>query len=167
MSEANQDPQNKKKELQKIATPQNIEDVIPEDVQPILKKLNTKDRKTLAVSFVSMRSMWSGPTPPPEILAKYNEAVPDGAERILRMAEKQSEHRMECEKKVISTELNQSGRGQNYALIVVLAVLCASFWLINTGHDTAGTVLGSIDLVALATVFIVGKYMQKSDLRNK
>jgi uncharacterized membrane protein len=33
-----------------------------------------------------------GPLPPPETLKKYNDAVPDGAERIMRMAERDQMH---------------------------------------------------------------------------
>lgn len=33
-----------------------------------------------------------GPLPPPEILKKYNEATPDGAERIFKMAEREQKH---------------------------------------------------------------------------
>jgi len=38
------------------------------------------------------KSFHSGPLPPPEILKKYNEAVPNGAERIMTMAEKEQKH---------------------------------------------------------------------------
>jgi uncharacterized membrane protein len=35
---------------------------------------------------------FSGPLPPPAILAQYNNAVPNAAERILKMAEKEQSH---------------------------------------------------------------------------
>lgn len=38
-----------------------------------------------------------GPLPPPAILADYNAIVPDAAERILAMAERQNEHRISME----------------------------------------------------------------------
>ncbi len=83
------------------------------------------------------------------------------------MAEKQSEHRMAIEKTVINRELNQSERGQNYALFIVVLVLIVSCILIYLGHDVAGSVLGAVDLVALASVFVIGKYAQKKDLANR
>ena len=33
---------------------------------------------------------YSGPLPPPQMLEQYNRAVPNGAERIMAMAEKQA-----------------------------------------------------------------------------
>lgn len=37
---------------------------------------------------------FSGPLPPPQILGQYDEVLPGAAERILRMAEKQQDHRI-------------------------------------------------------------------------
>ncbi len=37
-------------------------------------------------------SQKGGPLPDPEILKKYNDAVPDGAERIFKMAERDQKH---------------------------------------------------------------------------
>lgn len=149
--------------------PPNPEVIIPEELKPILKKLGEKEQKTIVSAMIALtvKRSWTGPIPPPNILLGYNEVVPDGAERILRMAEKQSDHRMEIEKTVINRELNQSGRGQNYAVFIVVVVLLASFTLIYLGHDVAGGVLGGIDLVALASVFVIGKYGQKRDLAKK
>lgn len=154
---------NNKEDLNELQLPEFI---VPEDVKPILEKLPAEDQIAIRVAL-SVKSSWRGPTPPPEILAGYNEAIPNGAERILKMSEKQSEHRMEIEKTVINRELNQSGRGQNYAFIIVIIVLLASVWLIYIGKEISGTILGSVDLVALATVFIIGKYAQKNNIERK
>src|SRR5882757_310595 len=76
---------------------------IPKEVQTLINDLPGPQQKAvqaILVAFQIQRS-WRGPLPPPDILKGYNDAVPDGAERILRMAEKQSQHRMDMEKKVI------------------------------------------------------------------
>ncbi len=39
----------------------------------------------------------SGPLPHPSILESYNNIIPDGAERIMAMAERQLNHRIETE----------------------------------------------------------------------
>ena len=41
---------------------------------------------------------YSGPLPPPEMLVQYNGAFPGCAERIVAMAERQSQHRQDLEK---------------------------------------------------------------------
>ncbi|MXY23205.1 MAG: DUF2335 domain-containing protein [Acidobacteria bacterium] len=42
---------------------------------------------------VSISQSFQGPLPPPGLLAKYNEAFPDCAERIVAMTEQQAAHR--------------------------------------------------------------------------
>lgn len=75
---------------------------------------------------------------------------------------------MNLETIVVTRELNQSGKGQNYAFVIALAFLLIEATLVYLGHDVSGTIIGSIDLVSLAAVFIVGKYgMGKSKKISK
>jgi uncharacterized membrane protein len=50
----------------------------------------------------------------------------------------------------------RSNVGQLFGFIIALAFLLVSAWLINGGHEVAGVILGSVDLVALVTVFVYG-----------
>jgi hypothetical protein len=43
------------------------------------------------------------------------------------------------------------------AFVLALAFLGVSAWLINGDHDAAGTIITSVDLVALVTVFVTGR----------
>lgn len=69
---------------------------------------------------------------------------------------------------VIETELNRvdelnrreadlNSRGLNYGVIVTLAFLAACVFLISSGHGVEGTILGVIFILALVTVFVVGR----------
>lgn len=40
------------------------------------------------------------------------------------------------------------------AFLLSLAFLITSGWLISQNHEISGTILGTVDLVALATIFI-------------
>jgi uncharacterized membrane protein len=42
---------------------------------------------------------WSGPLPPPAELEKFNQIIPGGADRLLRMAEAEQTHRFEDAKR--------------------------------------------------------------------
>lgn len=72
---------------------------------------------------VTQSVQFIGPLPPPSVLKGYDEIIPGGAERILIMAEKQLEHRIERETKISNGLLAQSERGQHYALTVSLSAL--------------------------------------------
>ena len=58
-----------------------------------------KDKQTQVT--VSATEVWAGPIPPPEALQKYEDLVPGAANRILKMAEGQTAHRIQIEKTVI------------------------------------------------------------------
>lgn len=148
----------------------SFEDV-PKELQPLLKDLpDPQKRAVIAVLTgftIQTRSIHRGPLPSPQTLKAYNEALPGGAERIFASFEKQSQHRMDMEKGVVESQQRQSTRGQHYGLIVALVFIIIAGILAYTGHDTAGIILGTVDLVALVTVFIVGKSNQRRSLKEK
>src|SRR5213592_1328991 len=78
-------------------------------------------------------AMFSGPLPPPEVLTKYNEAVPNAAERILVLAERQAEHRQKLEAKVIASNTFNQTLGSIFAFILGLAAIGGGIYLIAMG----------------------------------
>ena len=60
---------------------------------------------------------FSGPLPPPEALARYNEVIPGGAERILAMAERQSAHRELLEAEVVSANVSSQKMGSLFYFV--------------------------------------------------
>ena len=60
--------------------------------------INNNSEELEGKQFYLMGKRFTGPIPPPEILHQYREVLPDAPERILSMAEKQQNHRMDLEK---------------------------------------------------------------------
>lgn len=139
------------------------------EFEELVEALPKEERKIFRELIFALqdRTSWQGLLPPPEVLKKYNEAVGDGAESIFRiaerklvMAEKQAEHRMEIEKKAVARQQRQADWGMTFAFLICLTFIIISGIIILQGHDVAGTLLGTIDLIGLATVFILGKRYQ-------
>lgn len=61
---------------------------------------------------------FSGPIPPPSIIEGYERVLPGSADRIITMAEKQSEHRQKMEEKMISAESRDSLLGVIFAFLL-------------------------------------------------
>jgi uncharacterized membrane protein len=116
---------------------------------------------------VLLQESFSGPLPKPEILTKYNEAVPNGAERIFVMAEKQSDHRQWLEKHALSGDSKRSYCGLFTGAFIALAVLGGGVWCILEGHDAAGATFISIDLVSIVSVFVIGGTRQRAERQQK
>ena len=65
---------------------------------------------------------WQGPLPPPEVLDKFNGVIPDGAARIMTMAEKEQAHRISIESQGVAANVDEARRGQ--LMGAVLSALC-------------------------------------------
>src|SRR5215208_5666614 len=63
-------------------------------------------------------TVFQGPLPPPEILARYNDAVPGAAERLIQMAERNQDHRQKLETEVIPARARSETRGQVFGFII-------------------------------------------------
>jgi len=110
---------------------------------------------------------FAGPLPHPDILIKYNNAVSDAAERILRMAEKQAAHRQEIERRVVrSNTLNQT-MGTIFAFLIASGVITGGIYLISIGVNVGGFVTIISAISALVTVFIKGRSAQDRERREK
>ena len=71
-----------------------LEQILREQAPEVLESIPEKNRPKLSQvvalyqAQVSVRSVRSGPLPPPEELAAYSEIIPEGADRIMKMAER-------------------------------------------------------------------------------
>lgn len=115
----------------------------------------------------AMHQSFSGPIPPPEDLEKYNAIIPNAAERILAMAEKQQDHRQVLEKRVVFANTRSQTHGLIAGFIVAMTVVSGGIWLIAHGKDGSGLAAVITALVALVGVFVYGRHKQNQDLRNK
>jgi len=105
---------------------------------------------------VTVGMSYSGPIPPPEVLREVEKIVPGSAERLLRMAENQSAHRINQERKNLNSEIFNSIAGIISALIIGLAVLGLAAYAISKGYDWSGFSIGATGLGALVGVFVYG-----------
>lgn len=97
---------------------------------------------------------FSGPIPPPNLLARYNEIVPNGAERILAMAERQSKHRESLEAQVVAGNVSSQSRGSLYAFIIALVAVSGGIFLIHDGKGASGLATIICSLTGLVSVFV-------------
>lgn len=123
-----------------------------------------QDRKLVRAEFAAS---FTGPLPPPQLLAQYNEAVPSGAERIMMMAESQAEHRQGLESRVIFHDIIAGYLGIVAGLCIAVAFLVAAYLLIDAGHEAAGVTLGTLDLVGLVGVFVYGTRSRRAERELK
>ena len=76
-----------------------------------------------APHHVIQTQQWSAPLPPPDALEHYERIAPGAAERILRMAEREQEHRIESETKTLEVAAKDAKRGQWFGAIAIYAAI--------------------------------------------
>ncbi|MCQ2167650.1 MAG: DUF2335 domain-containing protein [Bacteroidales bacterium] len=142
----------------------------PEDILlDMIPEPRKEEAKSIIKAMVVMQEeSFSGPIPPPAILRQYEDLQSGAADRILRMAEKQSEHRMELEKKAIGGQVEQSRRGQTFGLIIVVLFMLVAFAFAYFFNMTsfAATFL-SVTMVIIVVLFVSGKVLTIEDLKDK
>lgn len=107
---------------------------------------------------------YQGPIPPPEALEKYEKISPGFADRIVKMAEVEQEHRhkidveiIEAQKKDSQAEYQEARIGQFCGLLIgCFAILCGGYTSIH-GAAIAGGVIGAAGIGGLVTTFVYGR----------
>jgi hypothetical protein len=84
-----------------------------------------------------------------------------------QLVNKQADHRMLIEKKIVEAQIRQSDRGQWMALVTSILAIAASVFVTIQGHEAVGGILGGGTVVSLAGVFIAGKLIQKSNFAEQ
>lgn len=102
--------------------------------------------------------------PPPSMLASYNNAIPDGAERIMAMAERQQAHRESLEQTVVRGDSRRSDHGLYIGgVIVALSIICATV-LVALDKDVQGMGLGIASITAPLGALIWGWMRRKQEV---
>lgn len=90
----------------------------------ILSAVPENKKKEVKEALMVIRGeMYSGPIPPPEALARYEEIQPGAADRIIKMAEKQQEHRMSLRQKPLVDRLTKANAARYLVLLQYFCVL--------------------------------------------
>lgn len=90
---------------------------------------------------VEYRETSDGPIPPPTMLRAYGDLDPSFPERIMRMAEKDQDSRIECMERLTGAEVLAVKVGAVVASVTVLASLVAALVLTVMGFTNVGFIL--------------------------
>ena len=135
------------------------------DLKSFIEQLHLPEEQAKSViQTIIHQQAFSGPLPPPSILAGYENVGEGFANRVIALAEKQQDHRHLLENKSVDAAIDAEKRGQHYALIVSVLIILGALYLIATGKEVYGTILAGGTLTGLAYIFITGrKKSQKSN----
>jgi uncharacterized membrane protein len=110
---------------------------------------------------------FTGPIPPPAVLAGYEQVLPGSANRIITMAERQSEHRQSLERQVVSANIRHAEIGLWLGATVAVLLAAAAVIVTLAGYPETGAVIGAVDIVGVVTVFVLRQRAQERELQDK
>jgi uncharacterized membrane protein len=122
------------------------------DATPVVDRVNAGIAR-----FVTSIAYHSGPLPSPDTLRHYEMAVPGAAERIIAMAELEQAHRHRMQETSLKNTVDLTRRGQLFGLIAAIGFMALAGATAIAGYEWAAAIIGSVDLVAVVTVFVLGR----------
>jgi uncharacterized membrane protein len=110
---------------------------------------------------------YRGPIPTPQDLEYYERVHPGLANRIMTMAENQSEHRQTLEKSVVKTNNFSQILGQIFGFIICTGAITGGIYLAlkDKKFEGLGTIITTI--LSFGGIYIYGKRTQSKELESK
>ena len=101
-----------------------------------------------------MEISWQGPIPPPQMLRKSNEIIPNGAERLIAQFESETKHRHMRERRAQNYPLIDQLAARICALVFALACLGVAVHAINVGYPWVAAAFGVATIAIGVSAFL-------------
>ena len=115
-----------------------------------------ENKEELKKLLLAVSQEFAGPIPPPSMMKQYEETLPGSADRILKMAENQSEHRQSLEKKKLSFSNREVHIGQVLGFFIGVIAIVTGGYTALSGAQIPGGFIGTAGVVGLVAVFVIG-----------
>ena len=114
-----------------------------------------------------VQAHFAGPLPFPEHLSEYEGISPGAAERIIRMAELQADHRRTTESNVVDSGIRLASRGQIFAFVIGMTALLGGIGLMASDKSITGVATSLSALATLVGVFVWSERQKSRELNEK
>ena len=127
----------------------------------VLEKL-TPELRTAVVEAAS----FTGPLPPPSMIEAYERTLAGSADRILKMAEREQDHRIECDQTVLAATRQDVRRSHWLSFSIGLASITGAVVVAVFGNQVVvASILGSSSVVAGVSALV--RYFRARDARDE
>ena len=99
--------------------------------------------------------------PSPGMLRDYEKIIPGLAQKIISYAERQTMHRIEMERKLITSNIRKSYMGLIFGFLIGVTGIGGGMYLTTIGFNIIGIMFSSGTLVSLVMTFIYGSQSKK------
>ena len=148
-------------EEKKILEPTNSSDLSHTSTSILNEPLA---QQTVEQTLISAE--WAGPLPPPIILKDFNEIIPNGADRIMSMIEKEQESRIDFQNNLLQAQVTDRNKTLWLAFIIALVSIAATILsLYLKAHPVVSFALASTTPISIVrTIFARRRKKEKNDI---
>jgi uncharacterized membrane protein len=140
-------PKPAKKNSQAVATAPQSEEMAGSLSDPAI----LRQRRAFPASLtLATATAFIGPIPPPEQLAQYEGTLPGLADRLVTIAERESEHRRALQRRAI--RLSELGLAAGFT--IAMTALCGGIFLVHEGSQAEGMSSIILAIASLVLVFL-------------
>ncbi|WP_299290062.1 DUF2335 domain-containing protein [uncultured Mucilaginibacter sp.] len=138
----------------------------------LFQRLNREEVQEIVKGVISITQVksHSGPLPDPEDIIKYDSVIPNGADRMMvmaeksqLMAEKEQDFKHRRVENLDKRKLNQSGLGQIFGFIISVLVIGGGIYLLSIGQSIAGFAAIITPIAGIIAAFV---YTKNSELKD-
>lgn len=136
---------------------------ISDDLEAIVRReVSNFTQEILVVE----QELFLGPLPHPKHLTEYAKISPDIPERIMRMAENQSDHRRQLESAIVASNLKLEVRGQVFGFVIAMSAVIGGIYLMANGQSLEGAATAISAVAGLVALFFWVRRERKQELKK-
>lgn len=163
--ETSKEKQEDTKEVVKLNNVDGTEKTEIENLMEEKEEVENSEKIAKVVASVIAQE-FSGPIPPPNIIAGYENVLSGAADRIIQMAEQQSQHRQEIQLLETKAEIRDSFLGVIFAFGLGIGCLVACIITVIMVPESAGAISGAV-LGVTGIGSIVAAFLKNTRPSNK
>ena len=116
---------------------------------------------------VARSDFFSGPLPHPGHLREYEKILPGSADRVIKMAEEQAQHRRQLETLISASNTKLEGRGQIFGFVIAMTALIGGGYIMASGQSVGGAAVAISAVAGLSGLFFWKSRERKRELNQQ
>jgi uncharacterized membrane protein len=148
------------------SVPDAVLDNLPAPLREALSQPGVP-QQLVSMTIAAFSAAYAGPLPPADQLRAYEAVLPGAADRIISMAERQQEHRLDLERTTVHEAASRSRWGLRLGFVIAVLVIGVGAAAIFTGAALAGFGIILGEGAVLSGVFVYGRVEQRKERVQK
>lgn len=118
------------------------------------RSVTKKQKASKATSIIHQEQSISGPIPSPDIFHQYDQVLNGAAERILAMAEKDSQHIRDMEADALRATKRDNLLGPLLAFLSIIIFMASASYALFLGFPWVASTIAGTTILGVVTAFL-------------